>query len=336
MRWITYAVTMDDAFRTPDQPVDAGAEHDVVLVGIDGSAPARHALDRALEEARTRSWAVRLLSAYPRIEVVDPEVAVRATRAMMQENAGHLADARAAAETAGVPVEVFEVAGDAAKTIVQASESAALVVVGKRGRGRTLRGRLGSVSAAVAAHAGCPVLVVPDPAKDPPADPPDWFEDYALEPMGPTRAKDLDFTGRVVVGLDALGSRSPALWTAADSARQHGRTLALVSANAVLSETPGWFQEDFDAVRYFQESDRKLAGIVREIAQQHPGLTVEHHIYVGRPATILTSASRTADLVVVGSRGIGGFRGLLLGSVSQAVLHDSASPVLVVPVHKED
>ncbi|MEX5305614.1 universal stress protein [Kocuria sp. CPCC 205258] len=327
---------MDDPFSAQDRPVAAGAEHGVVLVGIDGSVPARHALDRALMEARTRHWRVRLLGAYPRIEVVDPEVGMRATRAVMTENAGHLAEARAVAAAVGVPAEAFAVAGDAAKAIVKASDSAALVVLGKRGRSGALRGRLGSVSAAVAAHARCPVMIVPDPARDRPADDQDWLEDYALEPTGSVGAEDVDFTGRVVVGLDALGSRSPALWAAADYADHHGRALALVSANAVLSETPGWFQEEFDTMRYFQESDRKLAGIAHELVQQHPGLSVEHHLYVGPPARILTSASRTAELVVVGSRGIGGFRGLLLGSVSQAVLHDSESPVLVVPVRKEE
>jgi nucleotide-binding universal stress UspA family protein len=327
---------MDDTFSTPDQPADAGAEHGAVLVGIDGSAPARHALDRALEEARARNWTVHLLGAYPRIEVVDPEVERRAVQALMQENAEHLSAARAVAEAAGVPVEAFEAAGDAAKALVKASGSAALLVLGKRGRGGALRGRLGSVSAAVAAHASCPVMIVPDPARDRPADDRDWFEDYALEPAGPVRAKDVDFTGRVVVGLDALGSRSPALWAAADYAHHRGGHLSLVTSNAVLSETPGWFDDEFDAVRYFQESERKLEQIAREIGQQHPELTVEHHVYVGRPATILTTASRTADLVVVGSRGIGGFRGLLLGSVSQAVLHDSGSPVLVVPVRREN
>ncbi|MCM3688832.1 universal stress protein [Kocuria rosea] len=321
---------MDRTFRAPGQAGDVGAGGPVVLVGVDGSEEARLALGRAVDEARARNCTVRLLGAYPRIDVGDHAAETRATRAVMKDNAEHLADARAIAEAAGVAVEVVEVAGDAAKAIVKSSGSAGLVVLGKRGRGGALRGRLGSVSAAVAAHAVCPVIIVPG-RKDRPADPSDGFEDFALEPAGPIGVEDVDFTGRVVVGIDALGSRHPALRQAVDYARDHGRTLVLVSVNVVLTQTPSWFQEEFDTDRYVQASEQKLADIADEIVQQHPELTVEHHIHVGRPATILTHASRTADLVVVGSRGIGGFRGLLLGSVSQAVLHDSEGPVMVVP-----
>lgn len=318
---------MDSNARTENQPA-------VVLVGIDGSQQARHALGRALEEAQAQSLTVRLVGAYPVIGVGDPGLELRYTEAVTKENSEHLAEARKLVEQAGLPVEVVEAAGDAAKAIVEQSGEAALVVMGKRGRGGALRGRLGSVSAAVAAHAKCPVIIVPEAAEGRHGERHRGGNDVALEPDGPVTAAEVDFTGRVVVGLDALGSRNPALRNAMEYAQEHGSTLALVSVNGALSGTPDWFQEEFNQAHYYREADQKLTGISQEIAVEHPGLDVEHHIFVGRPARILMHATRSADLVVVGSRGIGGFRGLLLGSVSQAVLENAAGPVMVVPAHR--
>lgn len=333
MPWITYDANMNRKSRRDHQSA-AGSGHDVVLVGIDGSDQARHALERALDEARAQNLSVRLIGAYPVIGVGDPGLEMRFTEAVMKENAGHLAEARQAVEQAGLPVEVVEAGGDAAKAVVEQSGEAALVVMGKRGRGGALRGRLGSVSAAVAAHAKSPVIIVPESAEGRHSERHGGSAgDFALEAEGPVKADEIDFTGKVVVGLDALGSRNPALWKAMEYAQEHGKTLALVSVNGALSGTPSWFQDEFNQARYFHEADRKLTEISDEIAAEHPELTVEHHIFVGRPARILTNATHTADLVAVGSRGIGGFRGLLLGSVSQAVLENTAGPVMVVPAH---
>ena len=327
---ITYDPSMDTNPRTENRP---SAGQTVVLVGIDGSDQARHALERAVEEARAHRAAIRLVGAYPVIGVGDPSLELRFTEAVTKENAEHLAEARRVVEQAGLPVEAVEAAGDAAKAVVEQSARAALVVMGKRGRGGALRGRLGSVSAAVAAHAKCPVVIVPEVAEARRAERHVGATDYALEAEGPVRAGEIDFTGRVVVGLDALGTRNPALWKAVEYAQEHGKTLALVSVNGALSGTPSWFQDQFNQTRYFHEADERLTEISQEIAAQRPELAVEHHIFVGRPARILMNATHTADLVVVGSRGIGGFRGLLLGSVSQAVLENAAGPVMVVPAH---
>src|SRR5690606_22122870 len=199
--------------------------HNVVLVGFDGSDQARHALERALEEARAQDLTVRLLGAYPVIGVGDPGLEMRFTEAVMKENAGHLAEARQTVEQAGLPVEVVEAGGDAAKAVVEQSGEAALVVMGKRGRGGALRGRLGSVSAAVAAHAKCPVIIVPEAAESRQSERRGGGGDFALEAEGPVKADEIDFTGRVVVGLDALGSRSPALVQAVAYAQEHGTGL---------------------------------------------------------------------------------------------------------------
>lgn len=331
---ITYDANMNRNSRAENQSA-ADSGHNVVLVGIDGSDQARHALERAIDEARAQDLTVRLLGAYPVIGVGDPGLERRFTEAVMKENADHLAEARQTVEEAGLPVEVVEAGGDAAKAVVEQSGDAALVVMGKRGRGGALRGRLGSVSAAVAAHAKCPVIIVPEAAESRHSERRGGSAgDFALEAEGPVKADQIDFAGRVVVGLDALGSRSPALGKAVAYAQEHGKAVALVSVNGALSGTPSWFQDEFNQARYFHEADQKLTQISDEIAAEHPELTVEHHIFVGRPARILMNATHSADLVVVGSRGIGGFRGLLLGSVSQAVLENATGSVMVVPAHR--
>ena len=66
----------------------------------------------------------------------------------------------------------------------------------------------------------------------------------------------------------------------------------------------------------------------------YPDLPVETYVLSGLPREQLVEASRSAELVVAGSRGYGGFRGLLMGSVSQSVLNDGESPVMIVPTRK--
>ena len=71
--------------------------------------------------------------------------------------------------------------------------------------------------------------------------------------------------------------------------------------------------------------------VAQELRGDFPDLEIVTRVLDGRPADALVDASHTADLMVMGTRGYGGFRGLLMGSVSQAVLADADSPVMVVP-----
>ena len=71
--------------------------------------------------------------------------------------------------------------------------------------------------------------------------------------------------------------------------------------------------------------------VAGELRKDFPDLEIETRVLEGRPADALVDASRTAELLVMGTRGYGGFRGLLMGSVSQAALADAECPVMVVP-----
>src|SRR5262245_19025245 len=79
-----------------------------------------------------------------------------------------------------------------------------------------------------------------------------------------------------------------------------------------------------------RENEITLAENLAGRAERYPGVPVWSHVVRGDPAAVLLEAARAAELLVVGSRGRGGFRGLLLGSVSWSVLHRSGCPVAVV------
>ena len=76
--------------------------------------------------------------------------------------------------------------------------------------------------------------------------------------------------------------------------------------------------------------------VLAEALEGHAGVTVEKVIVEGPAATLLLDLAKEADLLVVGSRGHGGFIGLLLGSVTQHVVHHTTAPVVVVPPPRED
>ena len=138
--------------------------------------------------------------------------------------------------------------------------------------------------------------------------------------------------GRVVVGVDGSETSVEALRQAAEAARTRGATLDVVTAWYFpgLAMLPG--PEDVPTPHKLEAAARQT--LEATIAQAGPealaGLDVERHIIEGHPAEALTKAADDADLLVVGSHGTGGFRGMLLGSVSAHCVHHARSPVLVV------
>jgi nucleotide-binding universal stress UspA family protein len=86
-----------------------------------------------------------------------------------------------------------------------------------------------------------------------------------------------------------------------------------------------------DSDPYYGEDLAKLTRVIPAVAARYPAVKLSRHLFVGKPAEVLVQTTQTADLVVLGTRGLGGFPGLLLGSVSQVVLHHGRSPVMIVP-----
>ncbi|MFJ6621845.1 universal stress protein [Kitasatospora sp. NPDC091335] len=134
-------------------------------------------------------------------------------------------------------------------------------------------------------------------------------------------------TSTVLAGVDGSPqSAAAAHWAAAEAARR-GATLHLVHAWPWLTDGVSSFAEPDDlpeAVR------RTLTEAAEEIRGLHPGLTVETDAVLDAPVDGLVAAAADAELLVLGSRGRGGFTGLLLGSVSMSVAGRSSAPVVVV------
>lgn len=292
-----------------------------IVVGCDGSENSDRALDWAIREARALGGELKVVVSMGRPVAVDPSLYGPFLEAIEQEADRVAGAAVARALEAGVAAVGALERGDAAGVLVQGSDSAEVLVLGRRGR-RGVRGRLGSVSAAVSAHASCPVVVVPERW-----DPRAWEAPGA----GP-------FAGRVVVGVDRLGRDNPAVAAAARHAGRHGTGLTLVMVVPEATSVPTG-SADLDRAVHEQLTGpaRALVDQVAEAVREDcPGLDVRTYVFSGEPAERLVEAGRTAELVVVGSRGYGGFRGLLMGSVSQAVLNEAESPVMVVPTRGKD
>lgn len=285
-----------------------------VVVGVDGSPPSLIAAEHAAQAATLRSCPLHLVHGYLHplgygVPVNPYELGVPAPdddgRRMLEQTATELGG-----RWPGLSVEVRQVAGGPGATLVEESRRAELVVIGSRGLGGFAGLLLGSVSAQVAGHAHCPVLVVR------PADRPG-------PPAGP-----------VVVGVDGSELADLAVGYAADEAARRGVPLVLAHAWSADGNrsVPDEFAETEAAFRV--EVDRLLAGTAEAVRARHPALTVDQRpVRAADPTTALIEASGDAALVVVGSRGRGGFAGLLLGSVSQALVQHAQCPVLVVRPH---
>lgn len=202
--------------------------------------------------------------------------------------------------------------GSPAAELVHASKDAELVVTGSRGRGPLAAGLLGSVAFAVTAHALCPAVVV-----------------HAERPVQP------DHDHPVVVGVDASQASDRAVDLAAEMAALSGAPLHIVhvahgsfspDAQAYV-ETARGGTDHTKAVRAHAEEMLQRAA---ERAQgAFANLRVETEVLYGSPGHVLSPLGAHAGLIVVGSRGRGGFTGLLLGSVSHTVIHEAACPVMI-------
>jgi nucleotide-binding universal stress UspA family protein len=143
-----------------------------------------------------------------------------------------------------------------------------------------------------------------------------------------TRVVAGDVTSRVVVGVDGSEGSARALRWAADEARLRGARLEIVHAWAVpfMGEVPT--TPDLDAEL---EAGARTTLEEAMAAVDLQGLEVDGRIERGPAAVVLVELAKGADLLVMGSRGRGGFTGLLLGSVSQQCAHHASCPIVIVP-----
>jgi nucleotide-binding universal stress UspA family protein len=270
-----------------------------VVVGADGSHHGGEALRFALSEARlrdarlraVRAWSIPPLTTggvgmFPAYQVVRDELA-DATAAELAQSVED-----ASSEAAGVEVELDVVQGDAAGALVERSAGADLLVVGSRGRGSVTGTLLGSVSQGVLQHSPCPVAVV-----------------HTVE-----RA----LGSRVVVGVDGSPGASRAIRWAFEEA-----SVRSVPVHAVCAFEEPWtlaatgFASAEAAVEFREALAGDAARVLDDVRAAAPeGVDVTGEAVFSPPGRALVEIAGE-DLLVVGSRGRGGFTSLLLGSVSR-------------------
>jgi nucleotide-binding universal stress UspA family protein len=137
----------------------------------------------------------------------------------------------------------------------------------------------------------------------------------------------------IVVGVDGSECAGAALEFAAAEAALRGARLRIVSAWEVPSAIYGGGFAPLDASVFdgFRERGQAVADqAVATVVKLQPAVECEGVVLEGQPAAILLEQAADATLVVVGNRGLGGFKSLLLGSVSQQVVHHASCPVVVV------
>lgn len=281
-----------------------------VVVGVDGSPSSLAAVEWAARDAAIHGEPLTLVHVLmPSVTVSLPRVELPAGFREWQEAEGRtvLDDAAKIAEKATPSdppkIERKMITGVAIPVLAELSRDARLVVVGRHGRGR-LRRLLGSVSSGLAHHAHGPVVVVDD--EDP------LLPDTAFAP--------------VLVGVDGSPASEAATAVAFDAASRRG--VDLVALLACLDWSGDEFPFD-ERSALESEGHQTLAERLAGWQEHYPDVTVHRVVVKDRAAAHLVEESKRAQLVVVGSHGFGGFTGLLLGSVSSAVLQSARTPVLI-------
>jgi nucleotide-binding universal stress UspA family protein len=269
---------------------------DGIVAGYDGSPGSDEALHWAAIQAAARGTALTVCHAWaPECPALigDPAVCELARKH------GHAVLAGAVRYATSILDDVRPVLADGppAQVLCECSRTAEMVVVGTRGHGGLSGAPLGSVSWQVAGHAqGCVVVVRGQ-----------W------RPVNRSQ-------GPVTVGVDGSPASQAALTVALEEASLRAVPLVAVCA---LADAPGrlggarQMEEDFSHLMTIQE-------------KEYSEVTVMRQVEVGSPRSALLTAAADAQLLVVGSRGLGGLAGMRLGSVVEAMLHHSPCPVAVV------
>ena len=283
-----------------------------VVVGSDGSAAARTAVSWAAREAASRERCLVVVEAveWPVVGVlppagvtVDEETLRGQAERRLAESTRELRQARP-----DLDVDARVEFGRPSEVLGMVTGREDLVVIGSSGRTSVPRALLGSTAAELVHTCDRPIVVVRGTAEEP------------------------AHGGRVVVGVDGSGTSDRAVGFAFDFADRHGCELVAVHAWSdlpmdALEPVRAW-DEDWAALRH--DGERLLSDALAPHQERYPGVAVRRVVEFDRPAHALLADADGAVLLVVGSHGRGAVRGLLLGSVSHAVIYHAPCPVAVL------
>jgi len=291
----------------PDQ-----SNHVGIVVGVDGSAASTAPLRWATQEAAMRNVELTIVHAaappMPESSLIawsGPAPSEILRRQKEEADRVLTAAAKTAGDTAaGVRIHTEPIDGAPVPALLDLSEKAELMVVGRRG-GSSLTGvTFGSVSNALVHHAHCPVAIIHD------------------EPASAAPSADAP----VVVGIDGSPASERATALAFDEASWRG--VDLVALHASVDSDPFGIHE----LEWAVAEPKAMEALAERLAgwqERYPDVNVQRVLIFDRPAHHLLEQAETAQLVVVGSRGHGELTGRLLGSVSSAVMQATHTPVIV-------
>lgn len=282
-----------------------------IIVGFDGSEGSALALKWAAATAAQRG---RMLEVVTTWSMPAADIGIGASALVQQDLIDELRKEAQTANDEGLAMAAelganafgVTIAGRPASAIVHRSEDAEMVVVGSHGTGGLTGFLLGSVSRQIATHASCPAVVV-----------------------RASEGKDM------VVGVDGSEHSLKALRWAFEQASFTDAALHVLHSWEIpptwsMVEVPSYEPEIL--IRDYGNAElRDTSEAMAGFRDDFPDVKVRQEVMKGSPVKALVKASEHAGMLVVGSRGLGGFRGLLLGSVSHAVVHKATCTVAVVP-----
>jgi nucleotide-binding universal stress UspA family protein len=281
-----------------------------IVAGVDGSDSALRAVRWAADEASRRREQLRLVTVFSWTDahvVGNPGLGAQYRDILLTQSRKALAAAVTVATERQPEVEITHElrTGYPIGTLADEARRARLMVIGDRGTNSIAGLLAGSVAVALATHAACPVVVV-----------------RGDEPTEPSALP-------VVVGVDGSPVSEAAIAFAFQAAAERAAPLSAVHTWWDTFLDPGLTTQlfrDEDQVSEQEVLAQRLAGW----SEKYPDVMVERIVARDRPVHLLLEQSGRAQLVVVGSRGHGEFAGMVLGSVSNALIHRAACPVAVV------
>ena len=277
-----------------------------IVVGYDGSDLADLALRWAVDTAALRHDPVEVLVASSLPPSVAAWTPVDGSYAEGMRQIADQAEKRLAELGSDATVHLRD--DDVISMLVAAGVDAGMLVVGASGHNLLSAGLIGSVSRHLATYAPCPVVVV-----------------------RPHAAAELaDRPSRIVVGVESGPSSLPALRFALERADLLGVPVTALHAIAVDGLHAGGVGLPMRLDVDLTTAERGLAELLAGVEADFPGVEVTREVVPMRPERALVDAAESASLLVVGARGRNPFARLLLGSVSQQVLHHAHCPVAVV------
>ena len=278
-----------------------------VVVGISGSRSSQEAVRWAADDAARRGARLQIVHAVSTPLDRGPSYGQEELDILESEGVRLLDDARVQATVVAPTIEVSTelIHAPIGPILIDRSKTSQMLVIGGRGPRALSRGIAGSLDFTLARHSHCPVAVL-------------HFRSNRSWNLSRPR-------GAIVVGVDGSESSSRAIEVAFEEASLRDAKLVALHARSNDSHqlrVAGWTDVE-------EEEQALLAESLAGFAERYPDVAVQRVVVESQPLRHLYDLSEDAELLVVGSRGRGGFAAMTYGSMSQALLNSVSCPIIV-------